>query len=241
MEVTNVQEQLELLKELQELDKTLRQARQKRGELESEQAALEADLDRIKGMVDTLDASLGELRDQRGDLNQALSVEQENIRKAEGRLPAIKTQKEYVAVLKEIDTAKKLTKDLEDRMQATDEEIAALETDREEKDAERSAASEEVEGRRQEIEAALREFDQTLEAGEGRRGELLGGLPAPLRKRYQMLLDRRQGVAVVEARNGTCLGCNMHLPPQLFNSLFTAAEVQSCPHCNRLLYLGEIE
>jgi hypothetical protein len=29
MEVTNVQEQLELLKELQELDKTLREARQK--------------------------------------------------------------------------------------------------------------------------------------------------------------------------------------------------------------------
>ena len=241
MEVTNVQEQLELLKELQELDKTLRQARQKREELEGEQAALEADLDRIQAMVDTLDASLGELRDQRGDLSQALSVEQENIKKAEGRLPAIKTQKEYVAVLKEIDTAKKLTKDLQDRVQATDEEISALEKDREEKAAECAAASGQVESRRQEIGSSMGEFDQTLGTGEGRREKLLGGLPVPLRKRYQMLLDRRQGVAVVEARNGTCLGCNMHLPPQLFNSLFTAAEVQSCPHCNRLLYLGEVE
>ncbi len=236
-----MQEQLELLKELQELDKTLREARQKRAELESEQATLEADVDRIRGMVESLDASLGELRDQRGDLNQALSVEQENIKKAEGRLPAIKTQKEYVAVLKEIDTAKKLTKDLQDRVQATSEEVAALEKDRAEKAAECAAADEQVEARRREISGALKEFDQTLKAGDGRRDQLLSGLPAPLRKRYQMLLDRRQGVAVVEARNGTCLGCNMQLPPQLFNSLFTVSEVQSCPHCNRLLYLGAVE
>ncbi|AMV73559.1 C4-type zinc ribbon domain-containing protein [Desulfuromonas carbonis] len=233
-----MQEELELLKELQELDRTLHQAREKREVLEREQATLTADLDRIQAMVDTLDANLEELRDQRGDLNQALSVEQENIKKAEGRLPAIKTQKEYVAVLKEIDTAKKLTKDLEDRVQATATEVAAVEKDREEKATECAGLSASVEARRQEIAAALAEFDKTLGAGDGRRNELLGGLPTPLRKRYQMLLDRRHGVAVVEARNGTCLGCNMHLPPQLFNSLFTSAEVLSCPHCNRLLFLG---
>ena len=119
--------------------------------------------------------------------------------------------------------------------------MAALEKDREEKAAECAEASARVEARQQEIAAALGEFDQTLGSGEGRRDALLGGLPAPLRKRYQMLLDRRQGVAVVEARNGTCLGCNMHLPPQLFNSLFTATEVQACPHCNRLLYLETAE
>jgi predicted nucleic acid-binding Zn-ribbon protein len=31
----------------------------------------------------------------------------------------------------------------------------------------------------------------------------------------------------------------MHLPPQLFNRLYVAKEVQNCPHCNRLLYLAE--
>jgi len=238
---TNVQEQLELLKELQELDKTLHESRGKRQTLEEEQAALVADLGRVQEMVDSLDASIEEQRDQRGDLQQALNLEQDNIGKAEGRLPAIKTQKEYVAVLKEIDTAKKLTKDLEERTQATDQEIASLEADREEKAGELAALSEKIEGRRQEIRSALGEIDETLGSGDSRREKLLSGLPSALRKRYQLLLDRRQGLAVVEARNGTCLGCNMQLPPQLFNSLFTAAEVKSCPHCNRLLYLGEAD
>ncbi len=232
-----MQEQLELLKELQELDKALGGARQQRQKLEAEQAVLGADLDRVQAMVDVLDASLTDLRDQRGDLNQALAVEQENIKKAEGRLPAIKTQKEYVAVLKEIDTAKKLTKDLQDRVLATNEELNALGKDREEKVTELNALSEKVGARRQEMAAALAEVDAILGTGDERRNQLLSGLPLPLRKRYQMLLERRHGLAVVAARNGTCLGCNMNLPPQLFNSLFTTQEVMSCPHCNRLLHL----
>ncbi len=232
-----MQEQLELLKELQDLDKTLGGTRQQRQKLESEMAMLKADLDRIQAMVDTLDASLTDLRDQGGDLNQALTQEQENIKKAEGRLPVIKTQKEYVAVLKEIDTAKKLTKDLQDRIQANREELSALEKDRAEKAAELDALGGKVNGRCQEIEAAAGDIDASLVSGEARRAELLAGLPLPLRKRYQMLLERRNGVAVVPARLGTCLGCNMHLPPQLYNSLFTSQEVQSCPHCNRLLFL----
>lgn len=232
-----MQEQLELLKELQELDRTLREARQKRESLEQEQAVLDADLARVKEMVDSLDASIADLLDQRGDLRQALSVEQENIKKAEGRLPAIKTQKEYVAVLKEVDTAKKLTKDLQDQVQNLEQEREALEKDREEKAEELAAIESRVETRRQELAEVTGGLDATLNTGDSRRQELLGQLPQPLGKRYQMLLDRRQGVAVVEARNGTCLGCNMHLPPQLFNSLFTASEVQSCPHCNRLLFL----
>ena len=236
-----MQEQLELLKELQELDKTLGSSRQQRQKLEAEQAVLGADLDRVQAMVDSLDASLTDLRDQRGDLNQALALEQENIKKAEGRLPAIKTQKEYVAVLKEIDTAKKLTKDLQDRVQATNEELNALGKDREEKVTELTALSEKVGARRQEMAAALAEVDAILGTGDERRNQLLSGLPLPLRKRYQMLLERRHGVAVVAARNGTCLGCNMNLPPQLFNSLFTTQEVLRCPHCNRLLHLEIIQ
>jgi len=31
----------------------------------------------------------------------------------------------------------------------------------------------------------------------------------------------------------------MQLPPQQFNSLYTASEVQSCPQCNRLLFIAE--
>jgi len=232
-----VQEQMELLRELQGLDQELLRVRQNRQKLEAELAALGADQERVQAMVDSLAADLDRLQTERRELVQALAQEQENVKKAEGRLPSIKTQKEYVAVLKEIDTAKKMNKDIHDRILAKDGEIESLGREMEEKQAELAAISAKVAARRTEIEANLAAFDENLGEKSTHRDALLKQVPLPVQKRYQMLLERRAGVAVVEARKGTCLGCNMHLPPQLFNSLFTSREIQTCPHCNRMLFV----
>jgi len=232
-----VQEKMQLLRELQGLDQELNEVRQKRQKLETELAVLGGDMERVQGMVESLTVDLDRLQAERRELAQALDQEQENVKKAEGRLPSIKTQKEYVAVLKEIDTAKKMNKELQERIQAKDGELASLGQDLEEKQAELAAASEKVAARRGEIEGELSTYDADLEAQSGQRDALLKQVPLPVQKRYQMLLERRAGLAVVEARKGTCLGCNMHLPPQLFNSLFTSSEIQTCPHCNRMLFV----
>ena len=127
------------------------------------------------------------------------------------------------------------------QIEAKDQELAALGADKTEKDGELASLSEEVAERRSEIGKELAKVEAELEAMQERREDLLKELPAGLRKRYQLLLDRRGGIAVVEARGGACLGCHMHLPPQQFNSLYVAKEVQTCPHCNRLLYIVEQE
>lgn len=233
-----MQAEVELLRELQDVDQSLNIGRRDRQKLEGELADIEAEVERVQVMVSSLAADLEALQGQRKALTQALAQEQENVQKAEGRLPAIKTQKEYVAVLKEIDTAKKVNKDLLDKIAAKDGEIEALSREKGEKDATFETVSARVGARRSEIEGGLSTCDQQLAHASGQREALLGRLPAPLRKRYVMLVERRGGTAIVAARKGTCLGCNMQLPPQLYNSLFTSQELLSCPHCNRLLYLN---
>ena len=47
-------------------------------------------------------------------------------------------------------------------------------------------------------------------------------------KRYGTIRMRR-GLAVVSVRNGTCTGCNMNLPPQLFNQLQRGTSLRGCP------------
>jgi uncharacterized protein len=236
-----VQEQMQLLKDLQELDHDLNAIGQRRRKQEDERSALCAEEERVQGMVDSLAGDLEKLQTQRREIAHALMVEQENVQKAEGRLPSIKTQKEYVAVLKEIDTAKKNNKELSDRIQDKDGEVANLSREKEEKDGELAEVSARVDSRRQQIDVNLAEFDQTLAAKGAQRENLLQQLPTPLRKRYQQLMERRAGLAVVEARSGACQGCHMHLPPQMYNRLFTTEEVQSCPHCSRLLFVMKAE
>jgi predicted nucleic acid-binding Zn-ribbon protein len=232
-----VEEQMQLLKNLQGLDRELGLLRENRQKLEKEQLEIGAELERIQSMIDSLTADIEVIEAQRDELRQALNLEKTNVEKAEGRLPEIKTQKEYLAVLKEIDAAKKVNKDLSDRIQEKEKEIGALEQERKEKQESLDAMKEEVRDRCEEIRQSLKDSEKILAEKTSQRESHLEPLPVPLRKRYQLLMERRAGVAVVEARNGTCLGCNMHLPPQLFNSLFLTQEIQCCPHCNRLLYV----
>jgi predicted nucleic acid-binding Zn-ribbon protein len=234
-----VPEQLQVLKALQALDCERRELIQQRQQLADEQAGLQGELDRVQAMADSLAGTIAARREERQELLGKLEHERGLAARAESRLPQIKTQREYLAVLKEVDTAKKQIKDLGDQVAAKDRDLEALNADKGEKDGELAELGEQTAARQAEIDAVV----ATLEAGladHGRqRDGLTAQLPVALRKRYDMLLERRNGQAVVEARNGACLGCHMHLPPQLFNRLYVAKEVQNCPHCNRLLYLGE--
>lgn len=233
----SVEEQMELLKNLQGLDQELGRIRENRQKLEKEQQEIGAEQERVQAMIDSLGTEIKDLEARRAELSQALGMERDNVEKAEGRLPEIKTQKEYLAVLKEIDSAKKINKDILDQIQEKDDQISALELEREEKLDALNAMKEQVKGRCGEIRQSLHDAEETMEKMSSRRNNQLEPLPVSLRKRYQLLMERRAGVAIVEARNGTCLGCNMQLPPQMFNSLFRAQEIQSCPHCSRLLFV----
>ncbi|MBW6510540.1 MAG: hypothetical protein K0A93_00290 [Desulfuromonadaceae bacterium] len=234
-----MQEQLHTLITLQKLDNTINSSLRERKVLSEERAGLATEQERVKAMVDELQNQIDSLEEQRVELSNALTRESANILRAENRLPEIKTQKEYVAVLKEIDTAKRITKEKQDQVKAKDEAIAALAEDKTEKDEAFAALSAKGAQRDAEIAVQLDSFDQEMAEHNEHRAELLKKLPAAVRKRYQMLLDRRAGLAVVAASAGACLGCNMKLPPQLFNSLFLLQSIESCPHCNRLIYVNQ--
>ena len=38
---------------------------------------------------------------------------------------------------------------------------------------------------------------------------------------------------------GTCLGCRMNVPPQLYNNLRVSLGTDVCPSCNRIIYAVE--
>jgi predicted nucleic acid-binding Zn-ribbon protein len=232
-----VQKQLQLLRDLQELDTDKKVVENERQSGLDEQQTFKAELDRLQAMVDSLAGEISILEDEKGELQSAMSLEQENIERSEGRLPQIKTQKEYVAVLKEVDTAKKLSKELQTNIEGKNEILSSLNADKAEKDDELSKSTAEADARCAEIDDALSSVNEKLAKMESQRNVLLEELPNSLRKRYELLMARRGGVAVVEAQGGACLGCHMHLPPQMFNSLFVTNEILSCPHCNRLLFV----
>ena len=150
-----MQKQLQLLRDLQELDteKNVIEAERQTGL--DEQQALNAELERLQEMVDSLAEEIGVLENEKKELANAMALEEQNIERSEGRLPQIKTQKEYIAVLKEVDTAKKLAKELQDQIDAKNETLTSLSAEKTEKDEEFANAKQQTSERCAEIDASL--------------------------------------------------------------------------------------
>ena len=68
------------------------------------------------------------------------------------------------------------------------------------------------------------------------REVLVVTVPEDLRRRYEMIFQRRGGLAVVEIRSGVCQGCRINVPPQLANIIRRNEQVNLCPNCQRIIY-----
>lgn len=225
------------LVELQQLEDEISAARAARRKLEKEGMALTSELGKMQEVVDKLTLDLGAIEKEKRELQEAIAQGQEKIRKSEKKLPEIRTPKEYMAVMKEIDSAKKANHEVQEKIKLKDSDIEAVIHEKDESENTLNEIRIKVEERNAEISPQMAEFEQSLSAKTESRERLLNDLPSSLKRRYQILIEQRGGVAVVEARGGACLGCNMRLPPQFFNSLFNSKEIQSCPHCNRFLFV----
>jgi predicted nucleic acid-binding Zn-ribbon protein len=79
------------------------------------------------------------------------------------------------------------------------------------------------------------ELELILSKARKQREDLAGRVRPDVMKRYQHIRAKR-GLAVVPVRNGTCAGCNMSIPPQLYNQLIRGEQLFACPLCHRLIY-----
>lgn len=235
-----MQEKMSLLRDLQEIDQEISSIEEVRTGYQKELGTFELEAADVQTMLDQLGEEIGQLRQEETQLQQELLKQRDNVARVEARLPAIQTQKEYVAVLKEIDVAKKGNKDLEEQLQAKQKEIAALVEDQQEKEAALAAISKNADARGTELNQLLSAAGEKLQQQQQARDSVVADVPASLLRKYQGLFKRRNGLALAIARNGACLGCNMQLPPQQYNRLLLGDDLQTCPHCNRILYV-EIE
>ncbi len=228
---------LKLLEELQGIDLKLDTWRGEKDALLSEIEVLEEKLEGIITSIALKNAGLVTVEEEKLALEANLAAEADNIEKSEVRLRDIKTQKEYQAVSKEIATARKIKGEMEEQLLqkiALAEEIKAsvLEIEENSKTMTVQVASQKVE-----IQAKIEKLESGIVTDIATRQSTVKSLPASVLKRYEMLREKRQGIAVVEASNGSCLGCNMNLPPQVYNNLFKGDSLIVCPHCQRLLFL----
>lgn len=234
--MSTVREQLRRLWRLQMLERKLAQAQQEMGSfplrLESLQGllrGLEEEKEREKKRIEQLE------RD-RIKMEGELEMERERLKRSQLKLLEVKTNKEYQALLKEIEIGQEHNSQREEEVIRLLDEIDRLK-------AGYAALLDRAQKERDEIEkeqARIRETAATVQMQisdwEKERDELMHMLDAELLRRYTMLKDKRNGIAVVLVKDEGCQGCYVNIPPQLYNEVKKNQEVIACPNCQRILY-----
>jgi hypothetical protein len=228
---------VKVLAQLQEIDLKIDSARGEKQALQEGVDSLEKRVEEMRLEIAGQNSELETVEDEKKALEENLVAETEAITKSEARLRDIKTQKEYQAVSKEIAAAKKVKNEVDEQILqkiTRSDELKTVIGDRERElcDLEATAT-----GQKDELLEQIEKLDAIIGENLASREVTARVISPSMIKKYTMLRERRQGVAVVEARNGSCLGCNMNLPPQLFNSLYKIENLVACPHCQRLLFL----
>jgi len=175
-----------------------------------------------------------ERRRKEGELND----QGEKIKKSKGRLFEVKTNKEYQALLHEIESMETSMSQLEDEILAILEEIDELKGEVSKREGDLVTAEKETRAEIAELEKKLTDLVDEIAAMEGSRDDIIKKLDPELIRAYETLKIRR-GTALVAVRRGVCQGCFVNIPPQMFNEVQRNDMLIRCPNCNRFLFWGE--
>jgi predicted nucleic acid-binding Zn-ribbon protein len=166
----------------------------------------------------------------------AVSDFEERLTKFQSGLMEVKNQREYAAMLREIDAVKSEIADNEEAIIKDMEGVERLKveigTHKEHIQQEREVVASE----RKQVEDAADAGRDQIGALSAERESLESDLPAALVASVNRLEHKRQGIFLSKAKNGSCESCFVRVRPQVFQEVKSGAAVHTCSNCRRYLY-----
>jgi len=166
----------------------------------------------------------------------ALEDTGERIRKLKSRTADIKTNKEYQALLGEIENVEKEQWAIEDEILTIMEELEAVSKQKKSEEAKYKTDKARVADLKHKLEDERSVSEKQLAEVKDTRSKMAESVSKENYYLYSTLIEACYGLAVAEAVDEICQGCNMNIPPQLFVEMKRSEEIVTCPQCRRIIY-----
>ena len=234
-----MRDQLRQLEELQTHDAKIQELEQSLKAIPAKIAATELDLARVEALLTSEGSALKETERYYAEQKGLVTDDEVQVAGAKHKLTQAKNSKEYMAAQKEIEQRR-------ESMASREVEIGKLVEAVEAKKKLLTDRSSDVQALRDSIAKDGEAARKRMEEIQGKiaelrveRDKLAVAVKPDVLKRYGAIRMRR-GLAVVSVKNGTCQGCNMNIPPQLYIVLQRGVTIETCPSCSRIIYWEEI-
>lgn len=235
--ILSLGEQLRALEQLQALDLQIDDLKRTQRSLPATLKSIEDSLSQLQDSAEVKKKQASELNQSQQQTRAALELNQERLTRAQAKLNEVQNTQEFQAATKEIDQLKKLDHALQEQALRLQEETTAIEMEWlvldeqvQQLKKERDLQAAMLQGQNQQIQSDM----TTLEVG---RAQYLSQIEAKVLAQYNRVRIARKGLGIVPALGGRCRGCNMVVPPQLFNEIQRGISLHTCPSCHRILFV----
>ena len=214
--------------ELKRLDAELAHVPRLRGELE---ARVARDRGRLEAAREGLETSQKKRKQNESEV-QDLEGKRSRYK---GQLMDVKTNKEYTAMLHEIETVESEIRTREDLILEEMERAESLSGEVAREETAFRSVEEEARGEAAELDAREARLKGERERVAAEREKVVATVPEEPLGVYQRVANLR-GTGVAEARDGMCMACHVKMRPQVWVELRQTDQMFRCDACNRILY-----
>jgi hypothetical protein len=176
------------------------------------------------------------VKKQRRGLEKEVEHSDQKIKKSRTKLMEVKNNKEYKAMLTEIDELNNSKGRQEDALLELMEQMEALTLQVREQKKGLDLKIVAAKTKKEEWEKAGAGYARELARMEEDRKKAAAGVESSHLQQYEFLRDRLRGLALAEVRNVACMSCHMQIPQQLYNEIQRCDRIIHCPNCLRILF-----
>lgn len=230
---------IERLLQLQVIDYDLGELERSKEYLPDMMTNLTREIEETKQKFEEAKKELEEARVRQQNLELDLKSKETSLQKYQQQMMSIKTNKEYDALVAEIDVIKETISNEENELLEIIDKIQALESGIEELE-KKVAEVEENNGKQLNIlQEKIDSIGGTVAEKKTERDKISKEIPRPTMSTYERVRRGRGGQSVVAIKNGACGACFKALTPKKIQEVKRNDRVYTCDHCGYLIFWSE--
>ena len=230
---------MEHLVELQGIDTKLKDLNDLLGDLPSKVEGLNEQEESINNSLKNNKKRLKELEVELHKGEVFISQLDDKVNTLKDQLFLVTNNKQYDALMKEVDHIKNKKSDFENQAIEYLEEKEDLMNSVNTMEAELKDLSNDLSKRREKLETAILNSADEKSVLEKKRQDKIDKIDLNTISVYDKVMGARGGLAVVQLEGSGCGGCGSHIPPQTIAEVRAGEGTHRCDICGRFLYNQE--
>ena len=226
---------LQMLLELQTIDYDLGELERSKEYIPDMMENLRREINEAVELFQKTEQELSESKVTQSKLELEVKAKQEELKKLQAQMMSIKTNKEYDALISQIDNAKETISEKETEILELIEKIEKLESGIDDYNNKAEEIREQNEKQLAILQEKMDSVGSIIDSKEGERTSIMVKVSKRTMSVYERIRRNRGGDVVVPVRKRACGACYKALPPHTIQEIKRGDQIITCDNCGRML------